>query len=64
MGDLGNRSLQRLFAQRSGDGAFDLDDATAGRVNSARDGGQVRNTIIQAKLGESMGADFSTGWCR
>jgi hypothetical protein len=56
---LGNRAIQRLLAQRSGDGAFDLDDATAGRINRARGGGQALDTSIQAKMGESMGADFS-----
>jgi hypothetical protein len=56
---LGNRALQRLLAQRSGDGAFDLDDATAGRINRARGGGQALDTSVQAKMGESMGADFS-----
>jgi Domain of unknown function (DUF4157) len=56
---LGNRAIQRLIAQRSGDGAFDLDDATAGRINSARSGGQALDTSVQTKLGESMGADFS-----
>ena len=56
---LGNRALQRLIAQRSGDGAFDLDDATAGRINSARGSGQSLDTTLQTKMGESMGADFS-----
>lgn len=57
---LSNRSIQRLLAQRSGgDGAFDLDDATASRINSARGGGQALDSSIQTKMGESMGADFS-----
>lgn len=56
---MGNGAIQRLLAQRSGDGAFDLDDATAGRINRARGGGQALDTSIQAKMGESMGADFS-----
>ncbi len=56
---LGNRAIQRLLAQRNGDGAFDLDEATAGRINRARGGGQALDTSVQAKLGESMGADFS-----
>jgi hypothetical protein len=38
---LGNRAIQRLLAQRTGDSAFDLDDATAGRINRARGGGQA-----------------------
>ncbi len=56
---LSNRTIQRLLAQRSGDGAFELDDATAGRINSARGGGQTLDTSIQAKMGESMDTDFS-----
>ncbi|MEZ4868518.1 MAG: DUF4157 domain-containing protein [Caldilineaceae bacterium] len=56
---LGNRAIQRLLAQRSGDGAFDLDEATAGRINGARGGGQALDTSVQTKMGESMGADFS-----
>lgn len=60
VGHLGNRAIQRLLAQRSGgDGAFDLDDATASRINRARGGGQALDTSVQAKMGESMGADFS-----
>lgn len=56
---LGNRTIQRLLVQRSGDGAFDLDDATASRINRARGSGQALDTSIQKKMGESMGADFS-----
>lgn len=56
---VGNAALQRLLLQRTGDGAFDLDEATAGRINRARGGGQTLDTSIQAKMGESMGADFS-----
>lgn len=63
LGHLSNRAIQRLLAQRNsnngGDGAFDLDDATAGRINRARGGGQALDTSLQAKMGESMGADFS-----
>jgi len=36
---VGNRAIQRLLAQRSGAGAFDLDEQTAGRINRARGGG-------------------------
>jgi len=56
---LSNRAIQRLLAQRSGDGTFDLDDATAGRINRARGGGQALDAAIQTKMGEAMGADFS-----
>lgn len=56
---LGNAAVQRLLAQRSGDGAFDLDDATASRINQSRGGGHSLDTSIQKKMGEKMGADFS-----
>ena len=57
---LSNRAVQRLLAQRSsGDGAFDLDDTTANRINSARGNGQALDSNVQAQMGESIGADFS-----
>jgi len=64
---IGNRAVQRLLAlrpgsghaQRSGDGAFELDDVTADRINQARGGGQPLDSVVQEQLGESMGHDFS-----
>ena len=58
---LGNAAVQRLLAQRSSqsDGAFDLDDATAGRINAARSGGQALDGAVQTQMSQSMGADFS-----
>ena len=56
---LGNRAVQRLLAQRSGDGPFDLDDDTADRINSQRGGGQELDSNVQAKMSESTGQDFS-----
>lgn len=57
---LGNAAVQRLLAQRSGgDGAFDLDDATAGRINAARSGGQALDGAVQTQMSQSMGTDFS-----
>jgi hypothetical protein len=56
---LGNRALQRLLAQRSGDSAFALDDATASRINGARGGGQPLDGAVQKQMGESLGHDFS-----
>lgn len=57
---LGNAAVQRMLAQRSGgEGAFDLDDQTASRINSARGSGQSLDGAVQQKMGESMGADFS-----
>lgn len=60
---VGNRAVQRLLAQRAsggaaGDGAFDLDDQTAGRINAQRGGGQALDSSIQAKMGEATGHDF------
>ena len=56
---VGNRSVQRLLAQRSGDGPTELDDSTATRINSARGGGQSLDTTVQQKMGDAMGSDFS-----
>lgn len=56
---LGNGAVQRFLAQRSGDGAFDLEDDTAGRINRLRGGGQALDGAVQAQMGEAMGADFS-----
>lgn len=56
---VGNRAVQRLLAQRSGEGAFDLDDQTAGRINAARGGGQTLDASVQTKMGEATGHDFS-----
>ncbi|MCB0208679.1 MAG: DUF4157 domain-containing protein [Anaerolineae bacterium] len=56
---IGNRAVQRLVAQRSGDGGFALDDETAGRINQARGGGQALDSQVQQKMGGAMGHDFS-----
>jgi hypothetical protein len=56
---VGNRAVQRLIAQRAGAGAFDLDDDTAGRINSQRGGGQALDAGVQAKMGAATGHDFS-----
>ena len=55
---IGNRAVQRLLAQRSADGAFELDDATADRINQARGGGQPLDTAVQKQMGAAMGHDF------
>jgi hypothetical protein len=51
--------VQRLLAQRSGDGGFELDDETAGRINQARGGGQALDGSVQKQMGQTMGHDFS-----
>jgi hypothetical protein len=57
---VGNRAVQRLLAQRSGgDGAFELDEATTGRINQARGGGQPLDGAVQKQMSEGMGHDFS-----
>lgn len=56
---IGNRAVQRLLAQRSGDGSFELDDNTASQINGARGGGQALDSSVQAQMGAATGHDFS-----
>ena len=56
---VGNRAVQRLLAQRSGDGPFDLDDTTAERINRERGGGQALDSNVQAQMSDATGQDFS-----
>ena len=56
---IGNRAVQRMLAQRSSDGSFDLDDDTASRINRERGGGQSLDSNVQAKMSDSTGQDFS-----
>lgn len=71
----GNRAVQRLLAQRqpeedelqtkplaerhSAAEGFELDGATAGRIDRARGGGQPLDAALQAQMGEAMDHDFS-----
>lgn len=55
---IGNRAVQRILAQRAGDGSFELDDATAARIKGMRGGGQALEPNIAKSLGSAMGADF------
>ena len=55
---VGNRAVQRLIAQRKGDGAFSLDDETAGRINSARGGGRPLDPNLAEGMGQTMGREF------
>jgi len=55
---LGNRSLQRLVAQRAASGPAELDDATAARINAERGGGQALDPALQEQAGAALGADF------
>lgn len=56
---VGNRAIQRLLAQRSGDGGFDLDDETANRINRERSGGESLDSTVQAKMRDATGQDLS-----
>jgi hypothetical protein len=56
---IGNQAVQRLLAQRSGDGAFDLDENTANRINQSRGGGQALDSNLQRQMGGAMGYDLS-----
>jgi hypothetical protein len=55
---VGNRAVQRLIAQRQGDGAFALDDETANRISSARGGGKALDPGMQESMGQATGHDF------
>jgi hypothetical protein len=56
---VGNQAVQRLLAQRSGEGAFELDESTASRINQARGGGQALDSGLQRQMGSAMGYDLS-----
>ncbi len=56
---VGNLAVQRLLAQRSGDGGFGLDDETARRINQERSSGGPLDSGVQDQMGSSLGADFS-----
>jgi hypothetical protein len=56
---VGNRAVQRLLAQRKGEGPYELDDETAGRISQERGGGQPLDEKAQESLGGAMGHDFS-----
>lgn len=56
---VGNRAVQRLLAQRSGDGPFDLDDGTADRINRERGSGQSLDSNIQTRMSDATGQDLS-----
>lgn len=56
---VGNRAVQRMLAQRSGDGAFELDDGTAGRINQVRGQGRPLDSATQEQMGAAMDQDFS-----
>jgi hypothetical protein len=56
---VGNQAVQRLLVQRSGQGSFELDEETAGRISRERSSGQPLDEGVQARMGPSLGYDFS-----
>lgn len=54
---VGNQAVQRLV-QRGGEGAFELDDETATRIDRQRGGGQPLDHALQGDMGAAMGHDF------
>ena len=56
---LGNAAVQRLIVQRKGKGSAEIDDETAGAINSKRGSGHALEEGIANKAGNVMGADFS-----
>jgi hypothetical protein len=57
---IGNRAVQRLVGpQRSGGGgAFELDEATAGRINRERGGGRPLDGALQERVSQATGYDM------
>ena len=56
---VGNASVQRFLAQRSGQGPSPVDDDTAGLINNRRGSGSTLDDGIANKAGTVMGQDFS-----
>jgi hypothetical protein len=55
----GNQAVQRLLLQRSGDGPFELDEDTAGRIDRERGGGQAIDSAVGEQMSAALGQDFS-----
>ena len=56
---LGNTAVQRMLAQRSGDGASEVDEETAVSINQQRGSGGSLDAGMAQKAGQTMGQDFS-----
>jgi hypothetical protein len=56
---MGNTAVQRLLAQRSGDGGGEVDEETAVSINRQRGSGGSLDSGIAQKAGQTMGQDFS-----
>lgn len=55
---IGNQTVQRLLAQRSGHGATMLDDETAAAIDRERGSGTSVHPAIASRAGAVMGAEF------
>lgn len=56
---VGNASVQRFLAQRSGQGPSEVDEETSQTINARRGSGQALDEGIAGKAGAVMGQDFS-----
>jgi hypothetical protein len=56
---VGNAAVQRLLAQRQGDGPAEVQEETANSIHAKRGGGQSLDPKIAGKAGKTMGQDFS-----
>lgn len=56
---LGNASVQRFLAQRSGGGPTEIEEETAVSINNQRGSGQNLDEGMSAKAGQTLGQDFS-----
>jgi len=56
---IGNQGVQRLLAQRSGDGGAELDAETTSRIDRARGDGHPLDRSVQGEMSQAMGHDLS-----
>ncbi|GAB4145278.1 MAG: hypothetical protein Fur0021_02410 [Candidatus Promineifilaceae bacterium] len=56
---VGNATVQRMLAQRSGSGPTELDDQTASAITSRLGQGSALDAQMSNKAGSAMGTDFS-----
>lgn len=55
---VGNQAVQRLIAQRSGEGAFELDEETAASINQQRGGGQALDESARERMQAATGVEL------
>ena len=56
---IGNRAVQRLIVQRSGQEPTEIDEETEARINRERNGGQPLDNQVQAQMEKATGQDLS-----